>query len=137
LSIVKKTALYFARKEFCRDAIDKHADLSVFEAKLSAAVITGLILIAVSYPIGLPAVFILGVIAVWSGKPMIGVIGIPLTYGISWVLFMLGLYLAGPRYGRAISRWAVRVILEKILGAAAKKIGAAPLENPGRTQTKQ
>jgi hypothetical protein len=68
---------------------------------------------------------------------MIGVIGIPLTYGISWLLFMLGVYLAGPKYGRAISRWAVRVILEKILGKEAKTIGFMPLENPEKTHTKQ
>jgi hypothetical protein len=137
LSIIKKAARYFARKEFCKAAIVEHADLSVFEVKLSATVITGLVLIAFSYPIGLPAVFIIGGIAAWSGKPMIGVIGIPLTYGISWLLFMLGLYLAGPKYGRAISRWAVRVILEKILGKEAKTIGFVPLENPEKTHTKQ
>jgi hypothetical protein len=137
LSIIKKAARYFARKEFCKAAIVEHADLSVFEVKLSATVITGLVLIAFSYPIGLPAVFIIGGIAAWSGKPMIGVIGIPLTYGISWLLFMLGLYLAGPKYGRAISRWAVRVILEKILGKEAKTIGFVPVENPGKTHTKQ
>ena len=137
MSIIKKVARYFARKEFCRAAIVEHADLSVFEAKLSAAVITGLVLIAFSYPIGLPAVFIIGGIAAWSGKPMIGVIGIPLTYGISWLLFMLGVYLAGPKYGRAIIRWAVRVILEKILGKEAKTIGFVPLENPEKTHTKQ
>ena len=130
MSIIKKTALYFARKEFCRDAIIKRADLSVFEKKLSAGVITGLVLIAFSYPIGLPAVFIVGGIAAWLEKPMIGIIGIPLTYGISWLLFMLGAYLAGPKYGKAVSRWAVRVVLEKILGAEAKKIGAAPVANP-------
>jgi hypothetical protein len=136
LSIIKKAARYFARKEFCKAAIVEHADLSVFEAKLSATVITGLVLIAFSYPIGLPAVFIIGGIAAWSGKPMIGVIGIPLTYGISWLLFMLGLYLAGPKYGRAISRWAVRVILEKILGKEAKTIESVPVENQEKTHTK-
>jgi hypothetical protein len=59
-----------------------------------------------------------------------------LTYGISWLLFMLGAYLAGPKYGKAFSRWAVRVVLEKILGAEAKKIGVAPVANPENTQTK-
>jgi len=137
LSIIKKTALYFARKEFCRAAIHEHADLSIFEKKLTATVIIGLILIAFSNLIGLPAVFIVGGIAAWLEKPMIGFIGIPLTYGISWLLLMLGLYLAGPKYGKALSRWAVRVILEKILGNDAKTIGSVPVENPERTHTKQ
>ena len=137
MSIIKKTALYFARKEFCRAAIHEHADLSIFEKKLTATVIIGLILIAFSNLIGLPAVFIVGGIAAWLEKPMIGFIGIPLTYGISWLLLMLGLYLAGPKYGKALSRWAVRVILEKILGNEAKTIGSVPVENPERTHTKQ
>ena len=137
MSIIKKTALYFARKEFCRAAIHEHADLSIFEKKLTATVIIGLILIAFSNLIGLPAVFIVGGIAAWLEKPMIGFIGIPLTYGISWLLLMLGLYLAGPKYGKALGRWAVRVILEKILGNDAKTIGSVPVENPERTHTKQ
>ena len=137
MSIIKKTALYFARKEFCRAAIHEHADLSIFEKKLTATVIIGLILIAFSNIIGLPAVFIVGGIAAWLEKPMIGFIGIPLTYGISWLLLMLGLYLAGPKYGKALGRWAVRVILEKILGNDAKTIGSVPVENPEKTHTKQ
>ena len=137
MSIIKKTALYFARKEFCRAAIHEHADLSIFEKKLTATVIIGLILIAFSNLIGLPAVFIIGGIAAWLEKPMIGFIGIPLTYGISWLLLMLGLYLAGPKYGKALGRWAVRVILEKILGNDAKTIGSVPVENPEKTHTKQ
>jgi hypothetical protein len=68
---------------------------------------------------------------------MLAFIGMPLIYGISWLLFMLGVYLAGPKYGKAISRWAVRVVLEKILGAEAKTIGSVPVENPERINTKQ
>jgi len=137
LSIIKKTARYFARKEFCRAAIHEHADLSIFEKKLTATVIIGLILIAFSNLIGLPAVFIIGGIAAWLEKPMLAFIGIPLIYGISWLLLMLGVYLAGPKYGKALSRWAARVILEKILGNEAKTIGSVPVENPERTHTKQ
>ena len=137
MNIIKKIALYFARKEFCRAAIHEHADLSIFKEKLTAGVITGLVLIAVSYPIGLPAVFVVGGIAAWLEKPMVGLIGIPLTYGISWLLFMLGVYLAGPKYGKAVSSWAVRVILEKILGEEAKTIAFVPVENQQRSNTKQ
>ena len=136
MSIIKKTALYFAQKEFCRAAINEHADLSIFKEKLSAAVIAGLILITISYLIGIPAVFIIGGIAAWLKNPTVGVIGIPLTYGISWLLLMLGLYLAGPKYGKAFSHWAVRVILEKILGDEAKTIRSLPQEGSESDTTK-
>ena len=122
MSIIKKTALYFARKEFCREAINEHADLSIFKEKLTASVIAGLILITISYILGIPTVFIVGGISAWLKNPTFGVVGIPLIYGFSWLLLMLGLYLAGPKYGKALGHWAVRVILEKILGDEAKTI---------------
>jgi uncharacterized RDD family membrane protein YckC len=136
LSIIKKTALYFAQKEFCRAAINEHADLSIFKEKLSAAVIAGLILITISYLIGIPAVFIVGGIAAWLKNPTFGVIGIPLIYGFSWLLLMIGFYLAGPKYGKAFGRWAVRVILEKILGGEVKKIRSLPQEDSEKDITK-
>ena len=136
MSIIKKTTLYFARKEYCRAAINEHADLSVFKEKLSATVIIGLILITISYILGIPAVFIVGGIAAWLKNPTFGVIGIPLIYGISWLLLMLGLYLAGPKYGKAFSRWTVRVILEKILGDEAKRIRPLPQEGSEKDITK-
>jgi uncharacterized membrane protein YbhN (UPF0104 family) len=126
LSIIKKAALYFARKEFCRNAINERADLSIFKEKLTVSVSAGLILITVSYLLGIPAVFIVGIIAAWWKNPKFGIVGIPLIYGISWLLFMLGIYLAGPQYGKALSRWTVRVMLEKILGDEAKNIASNP-----------
>ena len=136
MSIIKKTALYFARKEFCRTAINEHADLSIFKEKLSATVIAGLILITISYLIGIPAVFIIGGIAAWLKDPTFGVIGIPLIYGFSWLLLMLGLYLAGPKYGKAFSRWTVRVMLEKILGDEINSIRPLPQEGLESDTTK-
>jgi hypothetical protein len=132
LSIIKKIALYFARKEFCTAAINEHADLIIFKENLTASVITGLILITISYLIGIPAVFIIGGIATWLKNPTLGIIGIPLIYCLSWLLLMLGLYLAGPKYGKAFSRWTVRIILEKILGEEAKTIRPLPQEDSGK-----
>ena len=136
MSIIKKTALYFAQKEFCRTAINEHADLSIFKEKLTASVIAGLILIAISYILGIPAVFIVGGISAWLKNPTFGVIGIPLIYGFSWLLLMLGLYLAGPKYGKAFSSWTVRVILEKILGDEAKTIRPLSQEGSEKDTTK-
>jgi hypothetical protein len=42
---------------------------------------------------------------------------------------MLGIYLAGPQYGKALGRWSVRVILEKILGDEAKTSGSIHMED--------
>jgi uncharacterized membrane protein YbhN (UPF0104 family) len=120
LSIVKKIALYIARKEFCRKAIAEHANLSVFKKKPSFRIIIGLVLIAFSYLIGLPAAIVLSIIGASQGNAIMAAVAAPLLYGISWLIFLVAMYLAGPEYGRALSRWAARVILEKILGDEAK-----------------
>jgi len=129
MNIIKKTALYFAKKEYCRKAITEHADLSVFKEKLSARTYVGIFLVAFSYVIGLPAVPVLGMIAAWLNRPLIGFVGIPVTYGISWITFMFGMYLAGTKYINALSSWITRVILEKMLGDKVKTIRPLPVEN--------
>jgi len=126
LSIIKRTAGYFARKEFCRNAINACVDLSVLKEKHTVPVILGIFFLVFSYVMVIPSFFIVGFVAAWLKKPVIGVIGIPLAYGISWLFTMLGLYLTGPEYAKALGQWLVRVVLEKILGDEAKKIASAP-----------
>ena len=93
-------------------------------------------MITISYLIGIPAVFIIGGIAAWLKNPKFAIIGIPLIYGLSWLLLMLGLDLAGPKYGKAFSHWTVRVILEKILGEEGKTIRSLSQEGSGKGTTK-
>jgi len=126
LSIIKKAALYFARKEFCRNAINEHADLSVIRKKHTLPAIIGLVLIVFSYVSFIPAFFIVGLIAAKLKKPIIGIIGIPLAYGVSWLIFMLGIYLTGSDYAKALGKCLVRIVLEKILGDEAKKVASNP-----------
>jgi len=116
-------------------AINEHADLSIFKEKLSAAVIAGLILITISYLIGIPAVFIIGGIAAWL-KTNVGGYRNSFDLRFSWLLLMLGLYLAGPKYGKALGHWAVRVTLEKILGDEANTIRSLPQEGSENDTTK-
>lgn len=137
MNIIKKTALYFARKKFCRDAIREQADLSIFKQRLTTPVIIGLILIAVSYLIGLPTAVIIGGFAMANFSALIAAAITSTIYGISWLLFMLGAYLAGPKYGKAFSRWLVRVILEKMLGSEAKRNEFLPVEKQEITNTKR
>lgn len=134
MTILKKPARYFARKSFCRKAIDEHADLSAFKEKLTMPIITGMILIAFSYVIGLPAVIAFAAIAASMNKPLIGIIGGALIYGVSTLMFIVGIKMAGTKYFIALSRWLVRIILEKILGDEAK--GPLPLP-PEISENKQ
>jgi hypothetical protein len=129
VSIIKKAALYFARKKFCREAIAEHADLSAIKEKPTMSMIVGLIMIAFSYVIGLPTVVAVGVFAASMNKPLIGVIGGVIIYGISTIMFIVGIKMAGKTYFLAVLRWGARVILEKIIGREALLLSATESEN--------
>jgi len=116
VNIVKKAALRIARGKYCKAAIDEQADLSALREKPARQVVVGLFLIAFSYVIGLPAVVFLGVCAVKFKKPMIAALGGPLIYGVSTIIFLVGIKMAGKKYVQVFCRWVVRVVLEKILG---------------------
>lgn len=116
LNIIKRTALYFAQKKFCREAIYEQAGLAGLAEKPSKSVWAGIMMIGFSYVIGLPAVIAFGVIAVWMNKPMIGIVGGPVIYAISTAIFLIGIKMAGKKYLLICLRWLARVILEKVLG---------------------
>ena len=132
---IKKTAHYFAQKKYCRAAIDNRADLRVFQEKPTLSIAMGMVMIAFSYVIGLPAVVFLATLAIWLDKPLIGIIGGPLIYGISTLIFIIGIKLAGLKHIKALFLWMVRIILEKILGEEAKSIRSSPAEGSGITHT--
>ncbi len=110
MNIIKK----FAETRYVRSAIEDNADLSAFKKKPSVRVVLGISAIAFSYIIGWPAVAALGMLSIYLDKPLIVAIGGPLTYGLSHLVFLLGMYLAGADYTRIFLRWATRVTVEKL-----------------------
>ena len=105
-----------ASTRFVQKAIADKADLSPFKERPSPRALVGIVAIGISYIIGWPAVALLGVISIHLGKPMIAIIGGPLTYGLSHLVFILGMYLAGADYTRVFFRWATRKTMEKLMG---------------------
>lgn len=114
----RKIIIKIANTTFVRTAIEEQADLSTFKEKPSLAVITGIVLILISSLLGWPAVAMAGIIAIKMNEPLIAVIGGPLVYGFSHLVFMLGMYFSGAKYSLIFSRWLVRVIMEKLLAWA-------------------
>ncbi|PKN38832.1 MAG: hypothetical protein CVU62_01115 [Deltaproteobacteria bacterium HGW-Deltaproteobacteria-2] len=129
LRIIKKAALHFARKEFFRNAINERADLTVLRQKHTLPEKIGIILIVFSFIMVIPSFFIVGLIAADLKKPMVGIIGIPVAYGISWLITMLGMYLTGPRYVKALGRWIAKVVLGKILGDEINTVRSSPIKD--------
>jgi hypothetical protein len=75
----------------------------------------GIAAIALSYVIAWPAMTALGAIAIYFRQPLWAAIGIPGLYGLSWLVWTAGLWLAGPEsivYARRfLHRMAKRFLL--------------------------
>ncbi len=104
-----------ANTDFVLSAINDKADLSAFKERPSIRIILGVSAIIVSYIIAWPAIGVLSAISVYLNKPLLIVIGGPLLYGFSHLVFIFGMYLAGARYSMIFLRWATRVAMEKLL----------------------
>jgi hypothetical protein len=111
--IMGKIAAWASRTEFGKTSMEEKADLSPFRERPTPRIIIGIFLMALSYVIGWPAVALFGVLAVYFGQPLIAIVGGPVIYGISHLVFYIGLYLAGVRYSRVFLRWATRRFIEK------------------------
>ncbi|MBN1364065.1 MAG: hypothetical protein JW976_04585 [Syntrophaceae bacterium] len=114
--IKSKVGQYIAGRKFIQKIMEKPADLSEFKERPTPRLITGLVMMALSFVLGWPAVFALGFLAVWLSEPLIAVIGCPVTYGFSYVVFIIGALLArAPHYLEILTKYALQYFLKKIL----------------------
>lgn len=111
---IKKLIQRIADTEFVRSAIEEKADLSAFKEKPSLQVVTGVFLIITGSLLGWPAVAVLGVLAIKFNDPLLAVVGGPLVYGFSYLVFGLGMYFSGAKYTVIFLRWLSRVTVEKL-----------------------
>jgi hypothetical protein len=114
--IRKKIAKYLAGRKYIIEILENPTDLSEFKERPTKRLITGLILMGLSYIIGWPAVAALTILAAWFREPMIAVIGCPTTYGLSCLVFLVGAWLArAPHYMETLARYAIQIFLRKLL----------------------
>ncbi|MGB8424918.1 MAG: hypothetical protein WCD88_03980 [Desulfobacterales bacterium] len=113
--MASKLITRISQTEFVRSAVAEKADLSAFKKRPSVRIIAGMSLIGFSYLIGWPAVGALSALAVYLQKPLVAIVGGPLTYGLSHLVFLAGMYLAGAEYTRIFLRWATRKAAEKFM----------------------
>ena len=113
--MLKEYIIKIADTDFVSSAIKEQADLSAFKEKPTLMVLAGVFAIAFSFVLGWPAVAALGVVAVKLHNPWIAAVGGPLTYGLSHLVFLFGMYLSGATYSLIFLRWLTRVTMEKLL----------------------
>jgi len=123
---MQKLVAKLAAMPFVRNALAEKADLSAFKGKPSLEVVLGVSAILISYVIGWPFITLLGAAAVYFDRPAIVVVGGPLAYGLSHLVFLLGMYLAGARYSWIFLRWLTRMAMLKLF---KRYPDAAPLFN--------
>jgi hypothetical protein len=115
LNVIKKIAKSAAKTKFASKAIHDGVDLSVFKEKPSARILFGIFLTGMSYIIGWPAIGLFAGLSLYRHQPLIIVIGGPLLFGLSHLVFIAGMYLAGGKYIMVFLRWATRAMLEKLM----------------------
>lgn len=113
MSVFKPIAKRIAQTDWMQNALQGDDDPDLFRKKPSRRVYLGIGLMLLSYVIGWPAVGLLGGIAYHMKAPLILVIGGPLTYGLSHLVFLAGLYLAGKNYAAALARRALRKVMAR------------------------
>jgi peptidoglycan/xylan/chitin deacetylase (PgdA/CDA1 family) len=121
------SGLWLASTAAGRKAIREKADLSALKERPSKRFLTGVGLMLFSYVLGWPMVGLFSVLAAYFQNPGL-LIGGPLSYGFSHLVFLSGLYVAGRdslRYVEIFSLWSLRMLVERLLGRnGAKGLGA-------------
>ena len=80
-------------------------------------IVVGLSLLGASYVLGWPTIIALGAVAAWLRQPKL-LLGGPVLYGLSWLVFAIGLAFIGSKSisaGRALGLLLVRRLAERFL----------------------
>ena len=128
---IYKLGLRLHSIRWIRHAIDQRADLSEFRKPPTPKTIIGVLLIAVSFPMCWPAIAALGGFALYYHRPLLILIGGPVLYGVSHLVYLLGMWLSGEKYARIFFKWAMRCWVERLLsyGKVQSESRAMPAEN--------
>ena len=127
--MIKCLVLKLSRIPFVQNAIAEEADLSAFKKKPTPRIIIGMVVIALSYLLGWPLIGVLGVLSIYLSRPWLLVVGGPVVYIISHLVFWLGMYLAGMRYSWIFIRWLTRIIMLKLMKKCQVPVPHYPQEN--------
>lgn len=113
--LIKKHILKLSEVDYVHSAIADQADLSAFKEKPTAIVLLGVFAICFSFVMGWPAITALGFLSVKLSNPWILAVGGPITYGLSHLIFLLGMYLSGAKYSLIFLRWLTKISMEKLI----------------------
>ena len=140
--MLKPLGRQLVRLRGVRRAVLERADLGAFRERPTPRLILGVSLILLSSLMGWPAVVVAGWLAVAYEDAILFFLGGPVVYGLSWVVWGLGILIAGRdavRYGHIFVRWWLRRVAEGLLGGRSAALGYIatrwPAAEEGAAQT--
>ncbi len=108
MTVFNHLRLWLTQTRPIHKALSEPADLGLFKQKPAARFILGMGLVVFSYLMAWPFISVLGIVAFLLSWPALFLIGSPLAYGLSHLVFLAGLAIAGKdsiRYIHAFNRW--------------------------------
>lgn len=120
MAFFQRTGLWLSRTKYGARVLEERSDLSAFKRPVTVRLVVGVACIALSFLVGgWPTIALIGIVAGYLGEPLVFVIGGPGAYGLSWLIYLAGIYLAGKEsihYGNIFFRWCFRVLITKMIG---------------------
>ena len=113
MSLLKSLARRLAQTNFGQKSLTKSDGLSILKQQPGTRVYVGLVLMAMSFLIGLPALAFLSYLSVKLSKPMTIAVGGPVVILLVHIMFGVGVYLAGQNYALMVLQWATKRFLQK------------------------
>jgi peptidoglycan/xylan/chitin deacetylase (PgdA/CDA1 family) len=125
--LLRVAGLWLGSTAAGRKALREKPDLTAFKERPSTKFLMGVGLILISYALGWPMVGLFSFLAAYFQNPGL-LIGGPVFYGFSHLVFLCGMVLAGRdslRYVEIFSLWSLRMLVERLTGGnSAKELGA-------------
>lgn len=114
--IRRKVAQYLSRRKWVIKVLENPVNLGEFRQRPTPRLISGLILMGLSFILGWPSVAALGFLAAYLKEPLIAFIGCPAVYVFSHIVFIVGAWVSrAPHYFGILARYSLQSILMKIL----------------------
>jgi hypothetical protein len=113
VSLLRSFARRLAQTRFGQKSLAKPDGLSILKQQPGTRVYVGLVLMAFSCLISLPALAFLSYLAVKLSKPMTIAVGGPVVILLVHIMFGVGVYLAGQNYAAKVIQWATKRFLQK------------------------
>ena len=113
MSLLRAVARRLVQTKFGQKSLTQPDGLSILKQQPGTRVYVGLVLMVMSFLIGLPALAFLSYLSVKLSKPMTIAVGGPVVILLVHILFGVGVYLAGQNYAVKLLQWAIKRFLQK------------------------